>query len=318
MQSEQINKIIELEIPRSCAGLRLDQALAQLLPTHSRKRIQMWIKAKRITADNLNVVAKKKVWGSEKIKIELIAHHNKMKYTSEPIGLKIIYEDQEIMVIDKPAGMVIHPGNGNWEGTMLNGLLHHSPQLQKIPRAGIVHRLDKNTSGLLVVAKTLEAQTSLVRQLQDRTMKRDYLALVHGHVQYGGQVNKPIGRHPVHRVKMAVNRNGKDACTNYLVKEQINSCCTLLQCSLNTGRTHQIRVHMFSIGHPLIGDPTYGAKPQKGSKEIRKLIADFPRQALHAQRLELMHPETGRKVMWRSELPKDIQELLFALRAELY
>ena len=315
MGSKQIDRIIELEIPRSCAGLRLDQALALLLPAHSRRRIQVWIQTERITIDNLNAIAKKKVWGSEKIKIEPASYHNEMKYIAEPIVLNIIYEDRTILVINKPAGMVTHPGNGNWEGTMLNGLLYHSPHLQEIPRAGIVHRLDKNTSGLLVVAKTLEAQTNLVRQLQNRTMKRDYLALVHGHVQYDGQVNEPIGRHPIHRIKMAVIKNGKEACTNYRVKEKINSC-TLLQCSLNTGRTHQIRVHMSSIGHPLIGDPTYGSKPKKGSKEIRKLITDFPRQALHAQYLELIHPDTGRKVMWESKLPKDFERLLLALRAE--
>ena len=209
--------------------------------------------------------------------------------------------------------MVVHPGNGNWQGTMLNGLLHYSSKLEEVPRAGIVHRLDKNTSGLLVVAKTLEAQTNLVRQLQSRTMKRDYLALVHGDVQFGGQVNAPIGRHPVQRVKMAINKNGKEARTYYRVKEKIHGY-TLLQCSLDTGRTHQIRVHMLSIGHPLVGDPTYGTKPKKSSQEIRKLITDFPRQALHAKYLELIHPDTGQKVMWESGLPKDIDKLLLTLR----
>jgi len=306
--------ILELEIPQDCAGLRLDQALAQLLPNHSRNRLQTWILAKRITVDNQNANSKRKVWGGEKIKIKPIMHHNETTHIAEPLKLNIIYEDKAILVINKPAGMVVHPGNGNWQGTMLNGLLYHSSQLEEIPRAGIVHRLDKNTSGLLVVAKTLEAQTSLVRQLQNRTMKRDYLALVHGHVKYSGQVNAPIGRHPVQRIKMAVNKNGKEACTHYLIKEQINGS-TLLQCSLDTGRTHQIRVHMFSIGHPLVGDPTYGAKPQKVSQEVRKLISDFPRQALHAQRLEFIHPDTSQKVMWETELPKDIDELLLMLRA---
>lgn len=314
LQSRPIENILELEIPQNCAGLRLDQALAQLLPAHSRNRIQTWILAKRITVDNLNANSKRKVWGGEKIKIKPITHHNKTTNIAEPLKLNIVYEDQAILVINKPAGMVVHPGNGNWQGTMLNGLLHYSSKLEEIPRAGIVHRLDKNTSGLLVVAKTLEAQTSLVRQLQNRTMKRDYLALVHGHVQFSGQVNAPIGRHPVQRVKMAVNKNGKEARTYYLVKEQINGY-TLLQCSLDTGRTHQIRVHMLSIGHPLVGDPTYGTKPQKVSQEIRKLIASFPRQVLHAKHLELIHPDTGQKVMWESGLPKDIDELLLTLRA---
>jgi 23S rRNA pseudouridine1911/1915/1917 synthase len=308
-----IEDILELEIPQNCAGLRLDQALAQLLPTHSRNRIQMWILAKRITVDNLNVNSKRTVWGGENIKIRTIAYHNETTNIAEPLELNIVYEDQAILIINKPAGMVVHPGNGNRQGTMLNGLLHYSSKLEEVPRAGIVHRLDKNTSGLLVVAKTLEAQTNLVRQLQNRTMKRDYLALVHGDVQFGGQVNAPIGRHPVQRVKMAVNKKGKEARTYYLVKEKINGY-TLLQCSLDTGRTHQIRVHMLSIGHPLVGDPTYGTKPKKTSQEIRKLITDFPRQALHAKYLELIHPDTGQKVMWESKLPKDIDELLLTLR----
>ena len=308
-----IEDILELEIPQSCAGLRLDQALAQLLPTHSRNRIQMWILAKRITVDNLNANSKRTVWGGENIKIRTIAYHNETTNIAEPLELNIVYEDQAILIINKPAGMVVHPGNGNRQGTMLNGLLHYSSKLEEVPRAGIVHRLDKNTSGLLVVAKTLEAQTNLVRQLQSRTMKRDYLALVHGDVQFGGQVNAPIGRHPVQRVKMAINKNGKEARTYYRVKEKIHGY-TLLQCSLDTGRTHQIRVHMLSIGHPLVGDPTYGTKPKKSSQEIRKLITDFPRQALHAKYLELIHPDTGQKVMWESKLPKDIDELLLTLR----
>jgi 23S rRNA pseudouridine1911/1915/1917 synthase len=273
----------------------------------------MWILAKRITVDNLNANSKRTVWGGENIKIRAIAYHNETTNIAEPLELNIVYEDQAILIINKPAGMVVHPGNGNRQGTMLNGLLHYSSKLEEVPRAGIVHRLDKNTSGLLVVAKTLEAQTNLVRQLQNRTMKRDYLALVHGDVQFGGQVNAPIGRHPVQRVKMAVNKKGKEARTYYLVKEKINGY-TLLQCSLDTGRTHQIRVHMLSIGHPLVGDPTYGTKPKKTSQEIRKLITDFPRQALHAKYLELIHPDTGQKVMWESKLPKDIDELLLTLR----
>ena len=308
-----IEDILELEIPENCAGLRLDQALAQLLPTHSRNRIQTWILAKRITVDNLNANPKRTVWGGENIKIRMVAYHNETTNIAEPLELNIVYEDQAILIINKPAGMVVHPGNGNWQGTMLNGLLHYSSKLEEVPRAGIIHRLDKNTSGLLVVAKTLETQTNLVRQLQNRTMKRDYLALVHGHVQFSGQVNVPIGRHPIQRVKMAVNKNGKDARTYYMVKEKINGY-TLLQCSLDTGRTHQIRVHMLSIGHPLVGDPIYGSKPKKSSQEIMKLITGFPRQALHAKYLELIHPDTGQKVMWESELPKDFDELLLTLR----
>lgn len=305
--------IIELIIPQNCAGLRLDQALAQLLPDQSRTRLQGWILKRRITIDDLEANSKEKVWGGEKIKIKPPQHPTETAYAAEAIKLDIVYEDQALIVINKPAGMVVHPGNDNWHGTLLNGLLHHAAQLNGIPRAGIVHRLDKNTSGLLVVAKTLEAQTSLVRQLQNRTMKRDYFALVLGRVTIDGWVNTPIGRHPIQRVKMAVTKNGKEACTHYLVIEQLCGC-TLLQCSLETGRTHQIRVHMHSIGHPLVGDPIYSNKPRKVAHEVRRLVMNFPRQALHAQRLELTHPKTGQTVMWETGLPEDLEKLLLTLR----
>jgi len=305
--------IIELIIPQNCAGLRLDQALAQLLPDQSRTRLQGWILKRRITIDDLEANSKEKVWGGEKIKIKPPQHPTETAYAAEAIKLDIVYEDQALIVINKPAGMVVHPGNDNWHGTLLNGLLHHAAQLNGIPRAGIVHRLDKNTSGLLVVAKTLEAQTSLVRQLQNRTMKRDYFALVLGRVTIDGWVNTPIGRHPIQRVKMAVTKNGKEACTHYLVIEQLCGC-TLLQCSLETGRTHQIRVHMHSIGHPLVGDPIYSNKPRKIAHEVRRLVMNFPRQALHAQRLELTHPKTGQTVMWETGLPEDLEKLLLTLR----
>ncbi len=305
--------IIELIIPQNCAGLRLDQALAQLLPDQSRTRLQGWILKGRITIDDLEANSKEKVWGGEKIKIKPPQHPTETAYAAEAIKLDIVYEDQALIVINKPAGMVVHPGNDNWHGTLLNGLLHHAAQLNGIPRAGIVHRLDKNTSGLLVVAKTLEAQTSLVRQLQNRTMKRDYFALVLGRVTLDGWVNTPIGRHPIQRVKMAVTKNGKEACTHYLVIEQLCGC-TLLQCSLETGRTHQIRVHMHSIGHPLVGDPIYSNKPRKVAHEVRRLVMNFPRQALHAQRLELTHPKTGQTVMWETGLPEDLEKLLLTLR----
>lgn len=312
-ETSSTKNIIELIIPQTCAGLRLDQALAQLLPDQSRNRLQGWIQEKRVTIDNLKATSKEKVWGGEKIKIKPLLPPIETTHSAEAIKLNIVYEDQSLIVVNKPAGMVVHPGNGNWQGTMLNGLLYHAAQLKEIPRAGIVHRLDKNTSGLLVVAKTLESQTNLVRQLQNRSMKRDYLAVVLGHVGANGQVNTPIGRHPTQRIKMAVTRKGKEACTHYLVKERLCGC-TLLQCSLETGRTHQIRVHMYSIGHPLVGDSVYRNKPRKIGQEISKLIMSFPRQALHAQRLELIHPETGKTVMWETELPEDIKKLLLKLR----
>jgi len=306
-------RIIELIIPQNCAGLRLDQALARLLLDQSRARLQAWILKERVTIDDLKANSKKKVWGGEKIKIKPPQHPTETTHAAEAIKLDIVYEDQALIIINKPAGMVVHPGSGNWQGTMLNGLLHHAAQLDGIPRAGIVHRLDKNTSGLLVVAKTLEAQTSLVRQLQNRTMKRDYFALVLGRVPLDGWVNAPIGRHPIQRVKMAITKNGKEACTHYQVIEQLCGC-TLLQCSLETGRTHQIRVHMHSIGHPLVGDPIYSIKPRKLVQEAKRIVMSFPRQALHAQRLELIHPKTGQTVMWEAGLPDDIEKLLLTLR----
>ncbi len=224
----------------------------------------------------------------------LAPHPVETHYMPEAISLDIVYEDEVLIVINNPPGLVVHPGSGNWQGTMLNALLHHVPQLKEIPRAGIVHRLDKDTSGLLVVAKTLEAQTSLVRQLQKRTVKRDYLALVLGDVKDNGWVDAPVGRHPVHRTKMAIVASGKEARTHYRVLERFEGC-TLLQCSLETGRTHQIRVHMHSIGHPLAGDPVYGGKPKGISPHAGRLIAAFPRQALHAHRLELTHPQQGKE-----------------------
>lgn len=304
---------IELIISPTCAGMRLDQALARLLPDWSRSRLQAWILEKRISVDGGEAIPRRKLWGGEKIQVELSRLPVEDAYAAEAIPLHIIYEDDALMVINKPAGLVVHPGSGNWQGTLLNALLHHAPQLNGVPRAGIVHRLDKDTSGLLAVAKTLEAQTSLVRQLQKHTVKRDYLALVLGHVSVDGWVDAPIGRHPLHRTKMAVTANGKEARTHYRVVERFDGC-TLLHCSLETGRTHQIRVHMHSIGHPLAGDPVYGGKPKKTLQETGRLIAGFPRQALHAQRLELSHPQHGKRMAWEAALPEDMNRLLLMLR----
>jgi len=311
--SEPTDISIDLTIPQDCAGLRLDQALARLLPDWSRSRLQAWIRDKRVSVDGAEADPKQKIWGGEKIQVRPQHHATETTHAAEAIALDIVYEDAALMVINKPAGLVVHPGSGNWQGTMLNALLHHAAQLSNLPRAGIVHRLDKDTSGLLVVAKTLEAQTSLVRQLQSHSVKREYLALVLGHVAHDSQVDAPVGRHPVQRTKMAVTASGKEARTHYKVLEQFDGC-TLLQCNLETGRTHQIRVHMHSIGHPLVGDPVYGGKPKKIALEIGRLLAAFPRQALHAQRLALNHPQAGKIMAWEAPLPQDLMQLLTALR----
>lgn len=305
--------IIHLTIPIDFAGLRFDQALAKLLPDWSRSRLQTWIEAHQVTLDGRSATPKQKIWGGEQIQVspqEIIVPSG---YAAEAIGLNIIDEDDTLIVINKPDGLVTHPGNGNWQGTLLNALLHHAPQLEHVPRAGIVHRLDKDTSGLLVVAKTIEAQTSLVRQLQQRSVKREYMALVHGFVDHAGSVDAPIGRHPIHRTKMAITPNGKPAHTHYLPIETFEGC-TLVQCSLETGRTHQIRVHMQSIGHPLIGDPVYGGKPQKNNSNSFQWLTDFSRQALHAQKLALIHPKTGKLSQWEAAMPDDMKNLLTSLK----
>jgi len=295
-----------------CAGLRLDQALARLLPEHSRSRLQGWLRAGRIRVEGLAVSEPtRKIWGGERIEVEILPDPRAVPDAAEDIALVIVHEDEDILVIDKPAGLVVHPGSGNWAGTLLNALLHHAPALSAIPRAGIVHRLDKETSGLLVVAKTLEAQTDLVRQLQARTVKRHYLALVHGPVMHEGTVDAPIGRHPTQRVKMAVVAEGREARTHYRILERFKEA-TLLECRLETGRTHQIRVHMASIGHPLVGDPTYG---KRSAVHAGSALAGFPRQALHAFRLALVHPRSHGEIAWTAPPPGDFEELLERLRA---
>jgi 23S rRNA pseudouridine1911/1915/1917 synthase len=293
--------------------MRFDQALAKLLPEYSRSRLQEWIALGQASLNGATVPAKQKVWGGETIAVLPQLHPAEQPYLAEDIALDIVYEDDALLVINKHVGLVVHPGSGNWEGTLLNALLHHAPQLEAVPRAGIVHRLDKDTSGLLVVAKTLTAQTALVRQLQARSVKREYLALVYGELRHGGTVDQPIGRHPTQRVKMAVVDGGKPAVTHYQVEEKFPSC-TLLRCRLETGRTHQIRVHLASIGHPLVGDSVYLKGAQKCVPQLRALLHGFPRQALHATRLALEHPVSGEVMEWHAPLPEDMMELLRQLR----
>ena len=309
MPSEDKGTSIELIVPQNIAGLRLDQALAKLLPQWSRSRIQSWITAKHITVNGQVAITKQKLWGNETIHINPPITSDEQSDQAEAIPLTIIYEDNDILVIDKPVGLVVHPGNGNKQGTLLNALLHHSNQLVNVPRAGIVHRLDKDTSGLLVIAKNIEAQTSLVRQLQQRTMKREYLAVVWGEITQQGWVDAPIGRHPIHRTRMAITANGKPARTHYQIAAPFKGY-TLVQCRLDTGRTHQIRVHMHSIGHPLVGDSVYTGRIKKSPKEVEPFIDDFPRQALHAYRLTLEHPSLKESMHWESPLPSDIKQLL--------
>jgi 23S rRNA pseudouridine1911/1915/1917 synthase len=295
-----------LTVPEDCAGLRLDQALATLLHQFSRTRLTAWIREARITVNGANAQPRDKVWGGEAITVQPGPDPQSLAFAPEAIPLEIVFEDDTLLVVDKPAGLVVHPGSGNWQGTLLNALLQHAPSLAGIPRAGIVHRLDKETSGLLVVAKTLVAQTALVRQLQARTVTREYAAVARGRVARNGTVEAPIGRHPVHRTRMAVVARGKGAVTHYEVVERYADA-TLLRCRLETGRTHQIRVHLASIRHPLLGDPVYGSRSAGA--------VPFHRQALHAQRLSLLHPVTGKAVEWHSPLPSDMQQLIETLRA---
>ena len=300
---------IELTVPEDCAGLRLDQALSRLLPEFSRNRLARWVKNHHVTLDGRAALPREKVYGGEKIRVVPEPDPETLAHRPEAIPLDIVHEDEALIVIDKPAGLVVHPGSGNWSGTLLNALLEHAPQLSEVPRAGIVHRLDKDTSGLLVIAKTLAAHADLVRQLQARTVTREYLALVHGRVAREGVVEAPIGRHPVQRTRMAVVARGKPAITQYSVVAPIAQP-TLLRCRLETGRTHQIRVHLASIGHPLVGDPVYSAKrTQRAGGAI-----DFGRQALHAEKLALVHPATRRTRAWHAPLPDDMTELLVRLR----
>ncbi|WP_295879700.1 23S rRNA pseudouridine(1911/1915/1917) synthase RluD [uncultured Thiohalocapsa sp.] len=302
-----------LDIVAAEAGRRLDQVLAQRLPDFSRGRIQGWIDAGMVRLDGRPAKRSAKLVGGERVRIEAWLPQPDT-HAPEPMDLAILFEDRHLLVIDKPAGLVVHPAAGNWQGTLLNGLLHHAPDLAGLPRCGIVHRLDKDTSGLLVVAKTPGAHKSLVAQLQARTVTREYRALVVGRPAAGGSVDAPIGRHPVRRTAMAVTIAGKPAVTDYRVLARWPGH-TLLALRLRTGRTHQIRVHMAHIGHPLVGDPLYGGRvagaglPAAAARAVR----DFPRQALHALRLGLVHPQSGESMAWEAPLAADFQGLLAAL-----
>ena len=296
-------RALRLTIPVEMAGLRLDQALARLLPEESRSRLARLIEEGHVRVDGRPAAPRLKMKSGEAVEVALAPRPADAAFAPEAIALAVVHEDASLLVIDKPAGLVVHPGSGNWAGTMLNALLHHAPEASELPRAGIVHRLDKDTSGLLVVAKTEAAQLALVRQLQERTVKRTYLALARGLVKAGGTVEAPIGRHPTQRTRMAVVRGGKPAVTHYRVRERFTAH-TLLECSLETGRTHQIRVHLASIGHPIEGDATYSGRGPRA----------FARQALHAWKLAFVHPSSGKPVEFESPLPADLRAFLEGLR----
>jgi 23S rRNA pseudouridine1911/1915/1917 synthase len=308
-----------LVVPESHAGLRVDVALQQLLPEFSRSKLQEWIKDEFVLVNQSYVSVKHKVYAGDEIKVIVQQNPENNAFLPEAIPLDIIFEDEALLVINKPAGMVVHPAVGNWSGTLLNALLHHVPDIAHVPRCGIVHRLDKETSGLLVVAKTLSAQTHLVKQLQARTVKREYRAIVWGQLWKNGVVNQSIGRHPSIRTRMAVHLSGKPAITHYEILERFG-VHTYLRCNLETGRTHQIRVHMQYLKAPIVGDPVYGLKsimPIKSmSDNLRQYILSFHRQALHAIRLGLIHPLSGEAMEWSIDLPDDMKALLEIIRLE--
>jgi len=291
-------------IPLDLAGQRLDLALARLLPEASRSRLARLIREGEVLVDGRPAAASLKVRSGERVEVALAERPAPAVHGPEDIPLAVVHEDEAVLVVDKPPGLVVHPGSGNPRGTLLNALLHHAPELRALPRAGIVHRLDKDTSGLLVVARNEAAQLSLVRQLQARTMGRTYLALVRGVVTAAGKVDQPIGRHPRARTRMAVVAGGKPAVTHYRVRRRF-AAHTLLECRLETGRTHQIRVHLASIGHPIEGDPDYAGRG-KGA---------FHRQALHAWKLAFSHPRTGEPARFESAPPPDMRALLAGLAA---
>ncbi len=297
---------ISLTLDARSLGMRLDKTLSTLLPQYSRGRLQQWIEDGLVTVDGKPAKAKATMLGVETIVVQPQPAESEHAFAPEPVPLDVVHEDAELIVINKPVGLVVHPAAGNWNGTLLNGLLHRWPQQAGVPRAGIVHRLDKDTSGLLVVARTLTAQTDLVRQLQERSMGREYLALVWGQPVSSGRIEAAIARHPRERTKMAVSKSllAKPAVTHY--QKVANGTLdgkpvALLRCKLETGRTHQIRVHLQSIGFPLVGDTVYGKQ---------HLMHLFPRQALHAERLQLVHPESGDEVEWQAPLPDDMAGLL--------
>src|SRR6202167_2972966 len=305
-----------LELPTSAAGLRLDQALAAALPQYSRARLQRWIRQGAVRLAGKAARARERVQGGEQVVVEaqFDADHS---VGAEALALDIVHEDRDLLVLNKPAGLVVHPGAGNRAHTLQNALLAHDPGLARVPRAGLVHRLDKQTSGLLIVARTPEVHTRLVAQLAAREIGREYLALVAGLPTGGARIDAPIGRHRSLRTRMAVRADGREAVTNFRIEERFR-VHTLLRVRLETGRTHQIRVHLAHVGLPLVGDPAYGGRQGRvagDAAQLNALLHAFARQALHAQRLTLVHPGNGRELSFEAPLPQDFQALLAQLRA---
>ena len=305
-------------VPEQLFGKRLDQALAEMFPDYSRSRIKDWILAGQVKVNSVVLdKPREKVQGDESIEIEVVVEAQE-RHEAQDIDLNIVYEDEDLLVINKPEGLVVHPGAGNADGTLLNAMLNHSPEVANVPRAGIVHRLDKDTTGLMVIAKTIPAQTHLVEQLQAREISREYEAVVNGTMVAGGMVDKPIGRHPTKRTSMAVRESGKPATTHYRIIKKFRAH-THLRLKLETGRTHQIRVHMSHLRHPLVGDPLYGGRPRppKGSSdEFIQVLRSYKRQALHAAQLALFHPISGEWMTWQAPLPDDFVNLLSAMEVD--
>ncbi|HSM11465.1 MAG TPA: 23S rRNA pseudouridine(1911/1915/1917) synthase RluD [Lysobacter sp.] len=304
-------------IPETAAGRRFDAVLAELFPAYSRSRLAEWIKSGDALLDGRQVRPRDPVHGGESVSLSVVLD---VQTLSEPedIALDVLFEDEHVIVIDKPAGLVVHPGAGNPSGTLVNALLHRDPSMNALPRAGIVHRLDKDTSGVMVVARNLPAHTALVAQLSSREVHRQYLAVVVGALVSGGTANLAIDRHPRDRIRMAVRDDGRDAVTHYRLRERFRAH-TLLECRLETGRTHQIRVHMAHLKHPILGDPIYGGSlklPKGASTELIETLRGFKRQALHAETLEFKHPLTGEPVRCSAPMPADMQHLVAVLRAD--
>lgn len=308
----------ELVLPESVAGQRLDQALALLLPDYSRSRLKAWIDAGDVSVDGKACRPRDVVAGGERVKV-VARFEPQGEVRAQPIALAVVHEDADLLVVDKPAGLVVHPGAGNPDRTLQNALLAHDASLAALPRAGIVHRLDKDTSGLLLVARTPAAHTALVRMLEARDIHREYQAVCCGVMTAGGTVDAAIGRHRADRLRMAVREGGRDAVTHYRVIRRFRAH-THLRVQLETGRTHQIRVHLAHVGYPIVGDPLYGrrlALPRGASDEFVAALRGFRRQALHAARLELAHPRTGRALAFEAPLPADFQALLAALARDV-